>query len=358
MGEPRPPARVGVVGCGPALALYFDEPGYEGLVEVVACADLVSERAASAVERFSGARRQTLEEVLANDEVEIVLNLTEPRRHAAITREALAAGKSVYSEKPLALHLEEARSIVALQTPTARVACAPDTFLGRAAQVARRALDGGAIGEPRLAVGGFFGAGSATRLDDPTWPGTLSDVGVYYVAWLVFLLGAAVDVKGITSVLLGDEPAEGRRARAVRTGVATHSAALVEFACGAIASLTIGFGLGPSESPQLELHGDGGTLSIPNPAFFDDGPVRVRGLDGGWRPLDDRRPHPVSRGVGLVDFAHALRVGGEAHCSAELGLHVLEIMLAVTASSAESTTAITSRPARPRPLEPGASQPR
>ena len=345
-----PPVRIGIVGCGPALGMYFEEPGYADLIDVVACADLRAERAAAAIARFPKARRQSLEELLANDDVEIVLNLTEPGTHGAVTLEALRQGKCVYSEKPLALDLAEARAIVAGQTADCRVACAPDTFLGRAGHLARNALDGGLIGEPRLAVGGFFGAGSAARLSDPTWPGTLPDVGVYYVAWLVFLLGAAVDVKGVASVLLGDDPDESRRAWAARTGVSTHSVAVIEFASGAIASLVIGFGLGPSESPHLELHGDGGVLSVPNPAFFDDGTVRLGVCDDEWRELGDARSYPTSRGAGLVDLAQARRLNREPRCSAELGLHVLEIMLAVASSSEESSTPILSSPERPQPL--------
>jgi predicted dehydrogenase len=330
------------------LDLYFVEPEYSRLVEVVAVSDLVREREEAAAARFFGARRRTLEELLADDDVEVVVNLTQAPAHAEVTLAALDAGKAVYTEKPLAWTLEEAEIILEIPGATKRVACAPDTFLGASAQVARRAIDAGAIGEPALAVASFFGTGDASRFTEPSWPGILPDVGVYYVTWLAFLLGAAVTVQGMSSVLLGARPAEGRR-RGVTRGVSSHTIAAIEYADEALAVLTIGFGLGGSASPEIEVHGRDGVLSLPNPAFFN-GAVRIRSGDGDeWSELRLPDAYPRGRGAGVVDLAVALRSDRPPRCGLELAFHVLEIMKAAT-SGCNSETRLSSWSSRPEPL--------
>ena len=343
---------VAVVGCGAVLPYYFPATLVWPHLEVVAWADLEADRAQAAAERFAVGAPVSPEKAIASPDVDIVLNLTPSLLHAEVSSAALAEGKSVYTEKPIAAGFGDAAAVVALAARQGiRLGTAPDTFMGTTPQTARVLIDQGLIGIPRVAVAAFTGGGVPARLDDPLFPGTLLDVGVYYVSHLVALLGPVQSVAGMVDNFLADLDGG---PHFERTLVNTHFSALFRFASGAIGVMLVGFGLGAGSLPHVEVHGTEGTLILPNPNRFDgellylpigEAPRRVASRAGpaaaGWN----------SRGIGLADMALAASSGRAHRASAEFGLHVCEVMSAVeTASRTGTAVPLATTCERPTPM--------
>ena len=152
------PMRVGVIGCGNISTAYFKLSKMFRAIEMVACADLSPDTAAAQAEAF-GLRAMSVDALLAADDVDIIVNLTIPAAHYAVSRQVLEAGKHVYSEKPFVLSVEEGQALLDLAAEKGlRVGSAPDTFLGGAHQQARHLIDSGALG---TITGGSAAVGSA-----------------------------------------------------------------------------------------------------------------------------------------------------------------------------------------------------
>ena len=188
------PARVGIVGCGNVTDLYLPGVAPFESIELAACTDLDADRAAALAAR-GGFPAVSLDALLADPTIEVVLVLTPPAAHAAVSRAAIAAGKHVYSEKPLATSRVDARAILdEADAAGIRIGAAPDTFLGGGLQTARALIDEGAIGEPVAASASFAHLGPERWHPNPgifyaTGGGPLLDLGPYYVTALVSLLG-------------------------------------------------------------------------------------------------------------------------------------------------------------------------
>ncbi|HEV8638174.1 MAG TPA: Gfo/Idh/MocA family oxidoreductase, partial [Chloroflexota bacterium] len=145
--------KVGLIGCGTISGTYLKVAKRFPILEVVACADVLPERAQARAEEFGVPRALAVDELLADPEIELVLNLTVPKAHAEVALRAVEAGKSVYNEKPLAVAREEARRLLArARARGVLVGGAPDTFLGGGIQTCRKLIDDGAIGQPVAAV--------------------------------------------------------------------------------------------------------------------------------------------------------------------------------------------------------------
>jgi predicted dehydrogenase len=203
------PARVGLVGCGVISHAYAENAPAFDRFEIVACADrdpLRSEALATA----HGLMSTTVEDLLACEDVDIVLNLTPPEVHAAVTLAALEAGKHVYSEKPLAMSAAGAAELLDLaEREGLRVGCAPDVFLGGAFQEARALIDGGAIGRPLGVSATMLAGGQEAWHPDPDiffrdGAGPLLDMGPYYLTAIVALLGPVVRVAGLSSTFVAE----------------------------------------------------------------------------------------------------------------------------------------------------------
>jgi predicted dehydrogenase len=356
------PVRVGLIGCGFISDRYLQNtPGFPAF-SVVACADLDPARARARAAEHGVPRVLGVDELLADPDVEVVLNLTTPDAHFAIGAAALAAGKGVYSEKPLAIALDDgARLVGEAESRGLRLGAAPDTFLGGGWQTARELLDAGAIGEPVAATGFFLGHGPEGWHPHPDFyyqrgGGPLFDMGPYYLTALISLLGPVRRVTGsarksFAERTIGSQPRAGER---IAVEVATHLAAVLDFAAGPIATLVTSFDVWAHDTPLLEIYGSEGTLGLPDPNKFG-GPVRLRRAgDEEWREIPIARPWTEnSRGIGLADLAAGMRSGAPHRASGELAYHVLEIMHAVeTASRTGSHVSIASAPSRPEPLSP------
>jgi predicted dehydrogenase len=338
--------RVGVVGCGKISEVYLNNLTKSSEVEVVACSDVVPERARERAAEFGVPKACSNAELLADPDVELVVNLTVPLAHAEVTLGAIAGGKHVVSEKPLATTMADARRI--REDARARdvvVGCAPDTFLGPGFQTSLALLRDGRLGDPLAATAFRVHRGPESWHPNPViffspGAGPLLDVGVYYVTHLVCLLGPVTRVGGMARILYPElRPAAGPRAgETIQVTTPTFVAGLLEFASGAQAVLLTGFGIPADELPHMWVYCTNGILGVPDPNTFA-GPVLVRGndQDSPWReePLlfETTKVRADSRGIGVIEAVRAIRVGREPRASLALAFHVLEVMLSILESN-------------------------
>ena len=353
------PVKVGLVGCGNISEIYLKNDARFDPFQIVAVSDLMPERAQQRADAF-GLTAMSVEELLADPAIEVVLNLTVPMAHASVDTQAMATGKSVYSEKPLAVDLADGWRLVELAAAQGvRLGCAPDTFLGAGLQTCRRAIDDGLIGEPVAATAFFQSHGPEKWHPNPEFfylygGGPMLDMAPYYLTALISLLGPVRRVTGsarasFTERVLGSPGREGER---IPVETPTHFASVLDFAAGPIATLVTSFDVWASEVPRIEVYGSEGTLSVPDPNTFG-GPVRLRRAgDEAWQELPMTLPWDTnSRGLGLADLCAGLRSGAPHRASGDLALHVLEIMHAVTkASETGAHVTIQTAPERPAPL--------
>lgn len=334
--------KVGIIGLGNISSQYFEHiPRLPGL-KLVAVADIDPERTTTVAAQRNLAG-MTVDELLANEYVDAVLNLTIPAAHVEIAQRALDAGKHVYTEKPLGMWTASARSLVEMRTDGLRVGSAPDTVLGTGVQTARRTLDDGLIGEPVGASVHWSAAGHERWHPAPAFyyqpgGGPLFDMGPYYLTSLVTLFGSVVRVVGLASRSSRERTvAEGPLAgSAVPVDVDTHVTAILEHANGVTSTVTVSFEVWATRSPLFEVYGTAGTLQVPDPNRFSDTGSVWTTNDPEWRPLVESAGYrDAGRGVGLADMAAAITAGTQHRASGELAFHVLEIMEAVLTASTE-----------------------
>ncbi|MER5641049.1 Gfo/Idh/MocA family oxidoreductase [Kitasatospora sp. NPDC002227] len=351
------PLRTAVVGAGKISGAYLRTLRGRPEVTVVAVADLDPARARLAAGSVPGARAVSVAEACAAEDVDLVLNLTVPAAHAEVALAAIAGGKHVYGEKPLAATTGEAREVLtAAAAAGVRVGCAPDTVLGTGLQTARAVLDGGGIGRPVAATAFMVCPGHELWHPDPEFyyrpgGGPLLDMGPYHLTALVTLLGPVRRVTGLTA-----RPGERRTiAAGPRAGevfpveVATHVTGVLEHAGGALTTLVMSFDVWQARLPHLEVYGSAGSLSVPDPNEFA-GPVALHRAGGpGWEQVPVLAGHPdTGRGCGVVDLAWALADGTPHRADGELAFHVLEVMEALLASAeAGRAVEVTSSCGRP-----------
>jgi predicted dehydrogenase len=336
--------RVGVMGCGNVSAQYLPNgPRWEEL-RFVACAD-VDRAAADRLAAAYGLEACAPEELIARPDVDVVLCLTPPDTHADVALAAIAAGKHVYTEKPLATSLERAREVLAAaEAAGVRVGCAPDTFLGAGIQTVKEAIDGGAIGTPALAQVRMLGRPPESWHPSPAFlyadlAGPLLDLGPYGVTTAVELVGP---VRRVTA--LASRPRElGRIATGPRAGAdfpivePTRVGAVLEHDGGVLTTFATTFDLDASARHGIEVSGSDGTLLGGDPNTFD-GPVVLRRAGAPDEPVELVSPwRDNARGLGLQDLCRAVLDGAPQRASGELGLHVLEVLLAIRRSATEGT---------------------
>jgi predicted dehydrogenase len=351
------PVNVGVVGCGAISAQYFPTIDRLPGLRLVAVADLDPERAREAVRPYPGVDVLSVAELLADPRVDVVLNLTIPAAHAEIALQAIAAGKDVYTEKPLAATAEDAERVLrAADAAQVRVGCAPDTVLGTGTQTARKAIDDGLIGAPIAATATMITPGHERWHPNPDFyylpgGGPLLDMGPYYVTSLVTLLGPVASVIGAASRTrskrtIGSGPRQGEE---IQVTVDTHVTGVLVHDSGALSTLVMSFDGTATRASNIEVHGEKGSLVVPDPNHFD-GSVQVSGPDG-WRDLPVSAGYTeAGRGVGLADFA-STPAGQEPRAGGVLAFHVLDVMEALL-SSAHTGVAVnvTSTCERPPPV--------
>jgi predicted dehydrogenase len=324
----------------------------------------MAERAEEKGKEF-GVPAMTIEELLANPDVEIVLNLTPPKVHYEIAMATLKAGKNAYSEKPFGVNFEETEEIIAFAAEKGLlVGCAPDTFLGGGHQTARKLIDDGWIGKPIAGTAIVLGRGPEKWPHAPAFydfgAGPMLDLGPYYITALLNLLGPAKSVTAVTCK--GSETRVGGPETVPHVypiNVSTHLSGMVEFECGAIITVITSFEVYKHGHSPIEIYGSEGTLQVPDPNRFG-GTVKVyrKGYQD-WvsAPLSHIYTDN-SRSIGVADMAYAMQSGRAHRASGELANHALEIMLAFDKSSklgtkVELTTTCKQPAALPVGLEHG-----
>lgn len=356
------PTRVGVIGCGNISDTYFTAARTFAAIDIVACADLDPARARARATQY-GIEARSVEALLSDPDIAIVLNLTVPRAHASVAAAALEAGKSVYNEKPLALTRTDGQRLLAAAGERGlRVGGAPDTFLGGGLQTCRRALDDGAIGRPVAASAFLMGHGHESWHPDPEFyyqvgGGPMFDMGPYYLTALVALLGPVRRVTGATQISFPQRTITSapKRGTTIAVEVPTHITGILEFAGGGIGTITTSFDVWAAELPRIEIYGSEGTLSVPDPNGFD-GPVRLWRMDDRqWRELPLTHGYTSNmRGIGVADMAAAMQSGRPHRASGALAFHVLDIMEALhDAARSGHHQELASTCERPAPLPMG-----
>ncbi|WP_402840799.1 Gfo/Idh/MocA family protein [Microbacterium sp. GXS0129] len=340
MGQPL---NVGIIGCGSIVAQYLATFARLETVRLVAVADLMIERAAAVAAEVPGVRALSIDELLADPGISLVVNLTIPLAHAEVSERIIAAGKDVYSEKPLAADGAAGAGVLRVADDAGRwVGCAPDTVLGTGVQTARRVIEDGRIGRPIAATATMVTPGHERWHPNPDFyylpgGGPLLDMGPYYVSALIHLLGPVVSVVGSAS-RLRDERVIGSGDRAgerVPVEIDTHITGVLEHASGALSTLVMSFDAVATRSANIEVHGESGSMVVPDPNTFD-GDVLVRSLaDVDWIVQEPSAGYiDAGRGVGIHDRA---LVGDDARASGELGYHALDVMESVLRAAATRT---------------------
>lgn len=370
--------RVGVVGCGNISQTYFTHAGLFRDIAIVACADLVPAAATRAAERF-GVSARSVSEIIAGEDVDIVLNLTIPEAHADVTRAALEAGKHVYSEKPLATSVAEGKALVAAASARGlRLGVAPDTVLGGGYQTARRLVDTGRIGRPLSGLASVQGHGMEHWHPNPAFffrkgAGPVFDMGPYYLSALVQLLGPVAHVQAMGQIGFAERivttPDSPVRGEAITVETLTSVQGLLEFASGGQVTFLASWDVWRHSLPPIEIHGETASLRLPDPNWFG-GRVEIAEGRGDWSRVPMRGEpfvaanHPADapkyanyRGLGLAEMARAIAEDRPHRASGAVGLHVLAVMEGVLEAATSGRRLRIAVPCdRPPPL--GASEAR
>ena len=340
---------IGLIGCGNISAAYLRlAPLFRGL-HLVAVADIDMNAAEARAAEF-GVRANSVADILQADDIEIIVNLTVPDAHFGVSRQALEAGKHVYSEKPYVLRLDEADTLSDLATRKGlRIGSAPDTFLGGAHQTARSLIDSGSIGTVTGGTCHVMSQGMEHWHPNPDFffrpgGGPVLDLGPYYITNLVQLIGpvrAVTAMSGAASQTrtITNGPRNGEEIP-VLTPTTIH--AVLEFASGALVTLGASWDVRAHRHHEMELYGSNGSLYIPDPNFFG-GDVTVMDRYGG-ETIHSADSHPFGitnmtdgggnaranyRCAGLSDLAIAIQEDRPHRCDADLARHVIDVMTGI-----------------------------
>jgi len=367
--------RIGVMGCGNISTTYFKfVPLFKG-IEITACADLNPEMARTRAEEY-GVKAMKPAALLASPDIDLILNLTVPDAHFGVSLAAVKAGKHVYSEKPLVLSMKDGTALKkAAGAKKVRVGCAPDTFLGGAHQRARKAIDDGELGKITSGTAIVMSHGMEHWHPNPDFffrpgGGPILDLGPYYIANLVNLIGPVKRVAALTSVAqksrtITSEPRAGQK---IPVKTPTNIQALLEFANGATVSLLASWDVWAHRHSNMELFGTEGSLYVPDPNFFGGEVLSTKrngkaGALPAWdHPfgIDNQDNHgPVAnyRAAGLADMAAAIKGKRDTRCSLERALHGVEVMTSILASG-ETGKFITMKTTCTRPKALGPNEAR
>ncbi|MBK4217520.1 Gfo/Idh/MocA family oxidoreductase [Paracoccus caeni] len=367
---------IGIIGAGNISKTYFELSLLFRGLRITAVADLNAAAAAAAAQTY-GVTALTSDAMLADPKIDLIVNLTIPAAHFAVAKAALLAGKHVYSEKPFVLTLEEGQELARIAADQGlRVGSAPDTFMGGVHQQARALIDEGEIGTVHSATAHVMSAGMEHWHPNPDFfflpgGGPILDLGPYYIAAFVNLLGPVARVTALTGKaseerLITSEPRAGERIP-VKTPTTIH--ALMQFASGAMVTLGASWDVHGHRHGNIEIYGGEGSLIIPDPNFFG-GRLEMAKRGGTLDPVA-AWDHPFGipnqqhgdqhlanyRSVGLADMARAIREGGDFACDQTRALHVIEVMTAILrAGETGEWITLKTTCTRPEPVGPEIAQ--
>jgi predicted dehydrogenase len=366
-------ARIGIIGCGNISEAYLRLAPLFGNVRIVAVADIVPAAASARAAQF-GVSAMGVDELLKNDEIDAVINLTIPDVHYDVTKSILSAGKHAYTEKPMALNARDANTLVReADRRKLKLACAPDTFLGAGYQTARKLIDGGAIGRVVGGTATVMSHGMEHWHPNPGFffrpgAGPVFDVGVYYITALVSLLGAVKSVAAMASMgaktrlVTADGPMKGKK---IKVTTPTNINAILSFANGAQITLGASWDVWKhGHANPIELYGRDGSMLVPDPNFFA-GRISTSERGGDFKEIDTAeapfgkanwpwsgQPRMANyRMLGVADMIDAVAKNREPRCSGRMAAHVVEVMEAILASAEKGAfVKLKTSVERPKPL--------
>jgi len=379
--------KVAVIGSGAISYAYLKNmTKIFSILDVVGCSDLIDERSRRRAD-FFGVQMKSNEEILNDPDIEIVVNLTYPTSHYEVSKAALEAGKHVYSEKMMAANYTKAKKLYDLAAKkNLRIGTAPDTFLGSALQTARKLIDAGFIGVPftaqAMVIRGYHmvgdsGSGNSLPFICNEGGNITYDMSGYYLHALIALLGPAKRVAGLARPLHSEitqrNPRHPDYHVPIPFNLDTIMSNTIEFHNGVYAGLTVVSESHLNELPRLEIYGTEGTLILPDPNTFTGPVYLIRGKEVIKQPIplthgygNVTLPIPDTddfeariwcncyRGLGVADMAWAIRNNRKHRCSAELGLHAIEIIYGTEQSCKEGKFyTLNSKPEQPDPLPSG-----
>ncbi len=338
------PGQIGLIGCGAISAAYLDAAKRLPGIEISACADLDMDRARAQAQQFKIPRVLSVDELLRDDAIEIVLNLTVPKAHVPVALRALEAGKHTYAEKPLGINRDEGRKLVdAAKTAGKLIGCAPDTFLGTGQQTARKLIDEGAIGQPVAFTANMMCRGHEHWHPNPEFyyeagGGPMFDMGPYYLTALLHLFGPVKRMMGMASKTrpertITHKDREGKPmpkfGKVMPVEIEDHIVGSIEFQSGVVGTLITSFATAHATydgQQPITVYGATGTMRVPDPNQFD-GKVHVRGWDDAeWTEAQTTFVKGYGRGVGLADMAQAVRADRPFRCNGDGAMAVLDLM--------------------------------
>lgn len=357
--------KIGIIGCGNISQAYFNAAKKFEILELHSCADLNPNSAKLKAEE-NGCLSQTVSELLSDELVDLVINLTIPSAHAEVSLAALNAGKHVHSEKPLAVLLEDGKKIIdTAKEKGLLIGCAPDTFLGGGLQTCRKIIDDGWIGKPVSGTAFLMSRGPESWHPNPSFfylkgAGPMFDMGPYYITALVHLLGPIASVCANTSKAFSERIATCKEkfGLILPVEIPTHYSGSLIFHSGAVITVTISFDVHAHKHTPIEIYGTNGSIVVPDPNTFG-GPVMLftPNKENEWKEIPFSHPYIDNmRSIGAADLAYAIRGKRPHRANGEVAYHVLEVMHAFQKSFDSGRSIeieIESFPPQPSPLPIG-----
>jgi predicted dehydrogenase len=338
------PVRIGVIGCGAISGAYLGMAKSFPNVKILACADLDPSRAKAKAKEFAIPRTCTVDELLNDPSIELILNLTVPKAHAAISTAALQAGKHTYAEKPLGITREEGRALIDLaKQKNLKIGCAPDTFMGAGIQTARKLIEDGAIGCPVAFTAFMMGRGHESWHPSPefyyeTGGGPMLDMGPYYLTALLQLLGPVKRLTGSATIAIPDRtiashPKQGQK---IKVETPDHINGTIDFEnnCTGVIIQTFATHHPQYDANQpITIYGTEGTLKVPDPNQFD-GPVSLATAnDKTFQEVKPQFKTGYGRSIGLADMAQSIRTNRPFRANGDQAFYVLDLMTGFQDSS-------------------------
>ena len=348
--------KIGLIGCGHIAETYFRAEKYFNNIKIIKCAD-INEKASKRCALNFGIKSVTVNELLKDNEIEIILNLTIPKAHYQISKKALINGKHIYSEKPLAINLNDGKKLLKIsKKKKLYLGNAPDTFLGGGIQKSKELVEKNIIGNVKLgnAVFAFPGIQSYHPNPEPWFTkkegGPVIDMGPYYITALVNLLGPAKKVTG--TIIQGQKyrtigigPKKGKK---FKVECPTTYLSTITFKNNSVIRLTLSFDVIAHQRNHIELYGEKGSMIVPDPNMFGGSVLTCNKLGDNWKefktskmPLgrinirtqssraNETPTNANYRGVGLSEMAYSIENKRKHLCSGEISLHVLDIITSI-----------------------------
>ncbi len=346
--------KVGLIGCGHISETYFRAHKYFNNFKIVKCAD-IKEQAAIKCSKNYGIKSLSVSNLLKDNEIEIILNLTPPKSHYQIAKKALLNGKHVYSEKPLAINLKDGKELLKIANKKKLyLGNAPDTFLGGGNQKSKELLESNILGKVKLGNAIFAFPGVQSYHPDPEpWfakkeGGPVIDMGPYYLTALVNLLGPAKEVKAASLMkgakfrTIGIGPKKGKK---IKVECPTTYFTTIVFENNSIIRLTLSFDVIAHQRNHIELYGTKGSMIVPDPNMFGGSVYVCKKLGKPWQKFKTNKmalgkinirtqssranESPTNanyRGVGLAEMAYCIEHKKKHRCNGEVSVHVLDLI--------------------------------